>query len=149
MLLNSMKGFIWTLNEAFSNLIIFDSCSSLTRAPASKKGEKAGLRSLPVRRALFTPSPAPVEVDHSSWQLPLKWNFAAVDREAFFLGQTGRVREKYLRFSPTRSRKYEGEGHPIIAGISVGALGLLFGPPASHDRRERISLLHTSVEAGP
>lgn len=56
-------------------------------------------------------------IDHSSLQLQLQWDFTVVDREAFFLGQTKRAREKYLLFTSTKVQGMAEHGIPLLGWL--------------------------------
>ena len=69
---------------------------SYSPAAPKKKGERRLYNLSSVHKELFPSSP----VDDSRLVILLKCDFAATDREAVLLSQTGRVREKNLRFTP-------------------------------------------------
>ena len=115
---------------------MLDSCSPT--APKKKKGERRAYNLSSVRKNLFP-------VDDSRLVLPLTWDFAATDREALLLSQTGRVREKYLRFTPADVGAMMEEDIPMLEWLWERYFPA--SQPRSLEEETYLSYMRESVEA--
>ena len=114
---------------------------SYSRTVPKKKGERRAYNLSSVRKVLFPSSP----VDDSRLVLPLKWDFAATDREALLLSQTGRVREKYLRFTPADVGAMMEEDIPMLEWLWERYFPA--SQPRSQEEEAYLSYMRESVEA--